>query len=868
MSSNQVLRKDYKLPDFNIETVNLTFDLNEGFTLVTASLAIKKVADTKNVSLDGEELELISLKLNEKLLDEKSYALVANKLTLFNVPQEFDLTIVTKIYPEKNTALSGLYKSSGNYCTQCEAEGFRRITYYPDRPDVMARFTTTIIADKSKYPVLLSNGNFISKNVLDDGRVAATWQDPFKKPAYLFALVAGDLDCLDDEYTTKSGRKIKLQLFVEKGNLDKADHAINALKKAMLWDEEVYSREYDLDIYMIVAVSDFNMGAMENKGLNIFNTQYVLAKPETATDADYVNVEAVIGHEYFHNWSGNRVTLRDWFQLSLKEGLTVFREQSFTGDITSKTCTRIKDVNRLRTAQFSEDSSPLAHPVRPDSYVEINNFYTATVYEKGAEVIRMQKALLGDELFFKGMDLYFNRHDGQAVTIDDFVKCMEDAANYDLSQFKLWYSQSGTPEIHVEDHYDESQQKYSIKFKQVLKETPGQKNKKPFHIPVDFGLMSEDGNEILSKTLELKNIEENFTFENIDKNVVPSILRQFSAPVKVFYPYEDAKLLHLYKYDTDYFNRWEEGQKFAVNLILKLVNNIKTKKQLNFPAEYFETLKYQIETLQDDKLLLAEMLTLPSEKYIVEQMQIVDIDAIHEAREYVAKEVALNLQDILLEQYNLNTDYSKPYVYSTQEMGKRQWKNLCLNYLSLLDNSDLVHEAFNKAFNHNMTDAIAALNVISNSDAKYRQKVLDEFYDRWHGYDLVIDKWFAIQAVSKRQDALAKVMKLSKHQSFDIKNPNKVYSLIGAFTHSNLVRFHAADGSGYKFLSKMVIELDKINPQIAARMVKPLSSWTRYDEARQMLMQEALMEIAKVRNLSADVNELVSKSLNTERSIA
>ncbi len=858
-----VYLRDYKVSDYLIDTVNLEFDLGETFTLVKSELKIRinpaSKSSSKQLVLQGEALELVSMMLNNHPLED--YELDKNLLILKKVPSEFILTIVTRIKPQENTGLSGLYKSSGNFCTQCEAEGFRRITYFLDRPDVMARYTTTIIADKEKYPVLLSNGNLISETLLPDGKHMAVWEDPFKKPCYLFALVAGKLDCLEDFFVTHTGRRVTLNIYVEKGNIDKAHHAMEALKKAMHWDEEKYGREYDLDIYMIVAVSDFNMGAMENKGLNIFNTQYVLAKPETATDLDYVHVEAVIGHEYFHNWTGNRITCRDWFQLSLKEGLTVFREQSFTGDITSKTVARIHDVNILRNSQFIEDAGPLAHPVRPDSYVEINNFYTATVYNKGAEVIRMQKMILGDELYRQAMDLYFTRHDGEAVTIDDFVKCMEDASGIDLTQFRLWYSQAGTPLLCVTDDYDANHKTYTLKIKQSCPPTPQQAEKKPFHLPVKIGLIDNTGCEILNDILHIKKSEEEYYFKNINTKPVPSLLREFSAPVKIHYPYTDNELLMLFKYDHDAFNRWEAGQQYAVNLILSLIKDLRYHKTLVIPKDYFDALIYQITTMQHDKLLLAEMLTLPAEKYIAEHMSVIDVDAIHEVREWVALRIAEELKTIFIEQYQQNADLVKSYQYNLANMAKRQWTSCCLMYLALLDEA-MVIKHFEKALNHNMTDTMSALGCIVNSNSSQREHVLHMFYEKWQHDALVVDKWLTLQATSKLKDTLTNVKKLVKHPAFDIKNPNKVYALIGSFGHRNPVRFHAHDGKGYQFLGDFVLKLDALNPQIAARMVKPFSDWKRYDHDRQLLMHKQLEMMMNHKNISKDVHELVSKSLN------
>lgn len=574
-----IFLRDYQVPDFLIETVDLQFELNEERTLVKSKLAIKRnPASEKNnqhLVLNGEELKLISVKLNGQPVEDKNYTITNKLMTVSHVPDQFELEIENEISPINNTALSGLYVSRHNFCTQCESEGFRRITYFLDRPDVMARYTTTIIADEKRYPMLLSNGNPVASGKLNDGRHWVKWEDPFKKPSYLFALVGGDFECLEDEFVTMSGRKVALRIYVEKGDSDKCNFAMQAVKRAMRWDEEKFGREYDLDIYMIVAVSDFNFGAMENKGLNIFNTKYILANPATATDQDFINVESVIAHEYFHNWTGDRITCRDWFQLSLKEGLTIFRDQSFTEDTTSKTVAHIQDVTGLRNIQFPEDGGPLAHPIRPESYIEIGNFYTATIYEKGAQVIRMIRTILGDKLFRKGMDLYFDRHDGNAVTIEDFVKAMEDASKIDLKQFRLWYSQAGTPVLDVSENYDATEKKYTLTIKQVCPPTPGQPEKLPMDIPFEFGLLDANGKEILQELLRVTKTINQFEFKNISAKPIPSLLRSFSAPVKVNFDYTDAALLFLFQHDTDEFNRWEAGQKYATRLILRLIDNHK-----------------------------------------------------------------------------------------------------------------------------------------------------------------------------------------------------------------------------------------------------------------------------------------------------
>ncbi|HSW68894.1 MAG TPA: aminopeptidase N [Gammaproteobacteria bacterium] len=864
-SPKTIYLKDYKVPPFLIDKVELEFHLEEEFTTVKSKLTMRQNSSSSDSSLKlmGEELELQSIALNGKSLSPAQYEITEHSLTIFSVPKEFTLEIQTRNKPQENTSLSGLYKSSGNFCTQCEAQGFRRITYFLDRPDIMARYTTKIIANEKNYPVLLSNGNLIASGKLDNDKHWAAWEDPFHKPSYLFALVAGNLEYLEDFFVTKSNRRVTLRIYTEKGNRDKCLHAMQAVKKAMRWDEEKFGREYDLDIYMIVAVSDFNMGAMENKGLNIFNTQYILAKPEMATDLDFIHVESVIAHEYFHNWTGNRITCRDWFQLSLKEGLTIFRDQSFTADTTSATVARIRDVNALRTSQFPEDAGPLAHPVRPDSYIEINNFYTSTVYNKGAEVIRMIQTLMGQTLFRRGMDLYFERFDGQAVTIEDFVKAHEDASGIDLTQFRLWYAQAGTPVLDVKGDYDEAAHTYTLHVKQTCPPTPDQPHKKPMHIPLLAGLLDNSGKEIANQLLQIKDHENQFTFEGITSQPIPSLLRNFSAPAKVKYPYSDIELALLFKHDTDLFNRWEAGQKYAVNLILGLIEDYQQQKTLKVSERFIDVFKHLLLNAQNDKWLLSEMLTLPSEKYIAEHMTVIDVDAIHAAREYVLQEIATQLKN-LFEKIHLELHDDKPYQFSMEAVGKRYLKNLCLFYLMILPDQN-IHKSigmrqFNSALAYNMTDTMAALKALVNVEGRERAEALSDFYAKWRDDALVVDKWFALQAGSKLPGTLQHVKELTRHEAFDIKNPNKVYSLIGAFGN-NAIHFHAKNGEGYKFLAEIVLQLNALNPQIAARMIKPLTTWKRYDSARQQLMREQLEILSKNPKLSADVFELVTKSL-------
>jgi len=732
----------------------------------------------------------------------------------------------------------------------------------------MACYTTTIEADKKKYPILLSNGNPIKKGEKGE-RHWVTWADPFKKPCYLFALVAGDLAEKEDSFVTQSGRRVALKIYVEKGNQDKAEHALFSLKKAMRWDEVHYGREYDLDIYMIVAVSDFNMGAMENKGLNIFNDRYVLAKKTTATDQDYEAITSVIGHEYFHNWTGNRITCRDWFQLSLKEGLTVFRDQEFSRSLFSSTMARIDAVRVLRTRQFAEDSGPLAHPVRPTSYIEINNFYTATVYNKGAEVIRMMQTLLGVAGFRKGMDLYFERHDGQAVTTEDFVRCMEEANHADLTQFRLWYSQAGTPEVTVRETYDESAKKYYLHFKQMCPPTPGQTEKQPMHIPIAIGLLTQKGKSIPlylegetqaveTKVVSLTQAEMTFCFTKIDKKPTPSLLRDFSAPVKLHFDYEDKDLLLLMQHDVDGFNRYEAGQRLMTKIMFKLMEDFKKNKPLVFPQEIalvFEALFSE----PMEETLLADMLVLPSESYLATLMPVVEVEAIHHVRDFLKTSLAKQLREIFFAAYQEEFDF-KPY--SLDDMGKRRLKNICLGYLMQVGDEDIQDTCLNQFERAgNMTDQLAAFAAFVNNEGHFRAAAIEDFYQQWQHDHLVIDKWFSLQAQSPLPDVLTCVKKLAQHPDFNLKKPNRVRALVGAFAMGNHYYFHAASGEGYHFLSDMVIALDTLNPQVAARLVEPLTHWRKYDKQRQALMREALEKIKNKSDLSRDVYEIVTKSL-------
>jgi len=863
-----VYLKDYVAPAFLIDEVILVFELDESLTVVTAKLHLRANPLAQNRSGDlvlmGEQLETLSVHLNGEPLPPKAYAITDTLLTIFSSflgSESFVLETKVKIRPAENTALSGLYLSNGNYCTQCEPEGFRRITWFLDRPDVMAKYTVTVTADASRYPVLLSNGNPAGSGSADHGKHWAKWEDPFKKPSYLFALVAGDFDCLNDEFVTASGRTVALRIYTDKGQGKKTAFAMQSLKKAMRWDEEKYGREYDLDIFMIVAVSDFNMGAMENKGLNIFNTRYVLVSPDTATDPDYIQTESVIAHEYFHNWTGNRVTCRDWFQLSLKEGLTVFRDQSFTADSISPAVARIDDVDDLRNSQFVEDAGPLAHPVQPDSYMEINNFYTATVYNKGAEVIRMIRTLLGVQNFRRGMDLYFARHDGQAVTIDDFIRAHEDATGVDLTQFRRWYSVAGTPVLLVTDQYDSALQTWRVTIRQHCPDTPGQSadSKKPFQIPLMLGLLDESGREIENTLIVLKDSVHERVWKNMPHRPVLSLLRDFSAPVKVQYECSDAALAMLFMHDTDAFSRREAGFQLAVRCILRFPHTGGKK----VPSEFLQTFQKVMETGKDP-WFLAKMLELPSEKYLAGQMKEIDVLGIHESRQHVRHEIARFCESFFSEKWHLLSKTGREPGFSVLAAGERALKNTCLAYLASLSDHEIhenmVMKQFRAALGRNMTDTMAALSAINNIAGDLRFDALSAFFDMWQHDALVTDKWFALQAASNLPGTLAEIKKLLSHPLFDLKNPNRVYALLGTFGNNQVI-FHAADGAGYTLLAEYVLQLDRLNPQVAARMVKPLTALQGHTPARQNQMAAALATIADCRHLSPDLNELVTKSL-------
>ena len=865
--------KDYRAPDYWIDHTSLNVDLYEDHALVTAVLDIRHNPDhlsdnLPDLVLVGDDLELISVELNDQPFAD--FQLGNGQLKLPVPDKSFVLKTVTRIRPQDNTSLEGLYKSNGMFCTQCEAEGFRKITWYLDRPDVMSRFTTRITADKSTYPVLLSNGNDVERGELDDGRHFVTWEDPFKKPSYLFALVGGNLQYVEDDFTTMSGRKVTLRIFTEAHNIDQCEHAMTSLKKSMRWDEEVYGREYDLDIFMIVAVDHFNMGAMENKGLNIFNSACVLASPETATDARFQRVEAIVAHEYFHNWSGNRVTCRDWFQLSLKEGFTVFRDSEFSADMNSRGVKRIEDVNILRTAQFAEDAGPMAHPVRPESFIEISNFYTVTVYEKGAEVVRMVHGLLGAEDFRKGSDLYFERHDGQAVTCEDFVKAMEDTSGRDLQQFRRWYSQAGTPVLTVSDEYDEQNKQYRLTIEQSCPATPGQKEKLPFHIPLRIGLLDGEGDDLVLNSagdtelvLDVTETRETFIFDAIEERPLPSLLRGFSAPVRVKYDYTRDDLLFLMEHDSDHFNRWDACQRLASGVIDEMVAAMEQGQACTPDESLIQAFGTIISDTSIDLAVKAKMLALPSEAALAEQAIEVYPQFIHQARQQVKQAIAL-AHGQALEGLWRSLSVDKPYRPEADDIAERTLKNICLSYLTGLDDKArlaLAEQQYDAATN--MTDRFAALSSIVNAGYQERtltERVLTDFLTRYRHDTNVMDQWLSVQAASPVLGTLENVLALMQHEVFDASSPNKLRSVLGGFA-SNMKQFHGIDGLGYEFLTDQLLDLDKKNPQIAARLMTPLTRWRKFEPGCRERMREALKRIKAAPGLSADVYEVVTKSL-------
>jgi len=882
-------RADYRAPPFVVDDVALEFDLDPDATRVTATFAFRRnpaaaaVDGRAPLVLDGEQQQRIGITLDGRPVAPERLTITPSTLTLLDPPDTGTLSIQSVIAPSRNVALEGLYVSSGVFCTQCEPEGFRRITCFPDRPDVLARYDVTLRANRLRYPQLLSNGNLVDAGPLDDGRHFARWRDPFPKPTYLFALVAGDLASLDDEFVTASGRRVALRIFATRANIGRCRHAMDSLKRAMRWDEERFGREYDLDTFMIFCADDFNLGAMENKGLNIFNSRLLLADAAMATDNDFSAIEAVIAHEYFHNWTGNRVTCRDWFQLSLKEGLTVYRDQEYSADEYSRPLARIQDVRTLREQQMPEDAGPMAHSVRPDSYVEVNNFYTATVYEKGAEVVRMYATLFGRQGFRKGMDLYFQRHDGQAVTCDDFRAAMASANGADLAQFERWYSQAGTPVVECRGEHDAAAQTYTLHLRQTCPPTPGQADKEPFVIPFAVGLVGSDGfdlplavaNEGESRALRIERetngaqtailpftqAEQRFVFKGVAEPPVPSLLRGFSAPVKVSYAYSDADLARLMAYDLDPFNRWEASQQLSCRILLAGVETIRAGKEMSLPASFAEAMGRVLTEGARDPAFAAECLELPSENYLAECMEVSDPDAIHAARMKVIRDIATRYRTRFEGAFRHFT-VPGPYSPDAVAAGRRALRNAALGYVSSIDDATsraLAFLEFRRAAN--MTDAMAALMCLSNSAGAERERALAMFYDKWKDEALVVDKWFLIQARSWLPGTLDRVKALAAHPAFELKNPNRARSLLHTFAVDNPLHFHAADGSGYRWIAEQVVALDRLNPQVASRLARAFDRWKKYDAGRQAHARAALEMIRGAEGLSSNIAEVVGRAL-------
>ena len=819
--------KNYLPPDFAVDHIELDFDLHDDFCRVHSRISFRKLnSSAQNLVLDGENLKLEALGINGKNLLPAKYVVAPHTLEVLHVPAEFLLSCTVVIDPSKNTSLEGLYGAPGLFTTQCEAQGFRKITYFLDRPDVMTKFKVSIEADEKKYPILLSNGDCLEKKSLSNGRHQTIWQDPFKKPCYLFALVAGDLGKIEDQFVTKSGKKVKLEIYSKHGSQDRCQHAMESLKKSMLWDEQRFGREYDLSTFMIVATDEFNAGAMENKGLNIFNSRLVLADAKSATDNDYFAIESVVAHEYFHNWTGNRVTLRDWFHLSLKEGLTVFRDQEFSMDMSSRSVVRIDSVMDLRDRQFLEDAGPSAHPIRPESCYAVDNFFTSTIYEKGAEVIRMMQTMVGRPGFRKGMDLYFERHDGQAVVIEDFAKAISDANGQTWDQFKLWYSQAGTPRVKVSENYLADQEQYQLSFEQSCPPSPGQLEKKPFHIPLLIGLLDKNGKEIEvqhpeivtnsegQKLYNLKAQKQTLVFSGLKEKPTPSLNRQFSAPIHLEWNATDADLLLLLSHDTDDFNRWESGQKLATQALLKLTSAAREGKTLEKSSSLISGFKKALESSLDNSMK-AMIVELPADSYLLQMQQELNAPAMEAARETLELEIATQMQDQWKSLYSA-LHRKNEFSRTPKDFSDRRLKNLALQNLSLLDQGKLAHEQFVTA--KIMTDQQAALSALIHQNNSLRTEVLANFRDQWKDDAVVMNKWFGLQAGSTAKDTFQTVVNLWDHPDFNRKNPNRVYSLLVTFGN-NLVRFHDPKVDAYEFMSDRIIELDRLNPQVALSLI-------------------------------------------------
>ena len=857
-------RKDYLPPKFSIQSVTLDVDLHQHQSIVVSELQVLRNGQHHApLVLDGEDLKLLELELNGKVLEASAYQMSPGQLSIPEVPDQFTLRVTTELDPANNTALEGLYKSAGAYCTQCEAQGFRRITYYPDRPDVLSVFTTTVRADKVECPYLLANGNQVASGDLDAGRHFVTWHDPHPKPSYLFALVAGDFDRLEDQFTTCEGRHVDLQLYVDKGNLPRASFAMQALKNSMKWDEERFGLAYDLDIYMIVAVDFFNMGAMENKGLNVFNAKYVLADARTATDQDFLNVESVIGHEYFHNWTGNRITCRDWFQLSLKEGLTVFRDQEFSGDMSMRPVHRMNDIRVMRTHQFAEDASPMAHPIRPDKVIEMNNFYTVTVYNKGAEVIRMIHTLLGEHGFQQGMQQYIKRHDGQAVTCEDFLVAMEDATGVDLSQFRLWYSQAGTPRVEIEETYDAERQQYILTCRQSTPATPGQSHKQPFLIPMRVLFYKQNGeplqlssDQLQNNVLKITQAEQRFTFDNVCERPIPALFAGFSAPVRVAYEDSESQRLTLLAHSEDPFIAWDSAQQLYLQALKQAISQ---QADVHLSDSFIETLKLQLEQEGSDPALTALLLQLPSEEAVSGEFEQIDIDAIGRACQQLKQQIGVKLKPALWRCWEANKPKGA-YQFTPQHIAKRMLANTCLSYLAAHADAEIDAALVTHFAADNLTDELASLQAVVHNQHARAEQFIAQFAERWQGEPLVMDKWLAVQASAPHAGTLDRVRTLTEHAAFNFTNPNRVYALVATFSH-NLAQLHQADGTGYQWLATVISRLNDSNPQVASRLLSALLQWKRLDSRRQQQIQAELERLRQLPKLAIDLYEKIENSL-------
>lgn len=863
--------KDYKPSEFSVENINLTIDLRDDHALVTNDFTVRAVpgANPKTIKLDGTNQELVSVEVDGKALSKDQYQLTKEYLSIPVNSADFRIKVQSKIMPLQNTALEGLYESDGLFLTQCEPFGFRNITYFLDRPDVMTVYTTKLIADK-KYPVLLSNGDVLERGDIGANRHFVTWHDKSKKPSYLFAAVLGDLQVKKDSFKTMSGRDIALEIYVPEKDITKVDYAMSSLKAAMKWDENVFDREYDLNTYMIVGTNKFNSGAMENKGLNIFNTKYILADKDIATDTNYKAVRGVIGHEYFHNWTGNRITLRNWFQLSIKEGLTVFRDQEFSSDEFDRATQRIEDADTIRSVQFEEDGGPLSHSVRPESYISMNNFYTTTVYEKGAEVARMLKTILGDKTFRKAMDLYFDKYDGHAVIAEDFVQAMQDGSGIDLKQFKLWYSQAGTPVVEATGEYNASTKTYTLKCKQIYKHTEKQKNNLPFFIPIKIGFIgSESGDELKFKYLEreqsevvlhLTKEEQIFVFNDVKEAPLPSILRDFSAPVKLKFPYTNAQLLWLMAHDTNDFNRWDAGQSYMLEEILTFMKSIKAGEEPQVSSELVNAFREILNSSKLTKEFICVALVLPSESIVYDRIKDIDPRLVFNARKALATQICKALKEDLLNMYNrLNTDLkSRAYSLTREDMASRSLKNLCIMDLSYADSElggKLAEAQLDAA--DNLTDRLPSFRILVDSkDSAVSNKAITEFYAKWKHEDLIVDRWLSMQSFSDRSDTVQLVANLMNHEAFDMKIPNKIYALLGAFAANN-DKFHSPDGSGYKLYGDFIIKLDPINPMIAARIAKAFDTWAKFEPGRRAMMSKVIANIKSQSKISSNLKEIM-----------